>query len=128
MLNQNKGDVICTQHQMVKSWLVNGAGFETSVAWARGAQAESGLTEEIFNILKWEASKGERLGDFEVAYQNHNIPDQWQHSFNILKTNKSTIENSFHGEAYQHHYWLYLDKYKDRIFRKKTELKEGKGS
>ena len=88
----------------------------------------STIPEQTFNVLKWEASKGERLGEFEVAYQNHNIVDQWQHAFNILKANHSTIENSFHGEGYQYHYWLYLDKYNDRIFRKKLEPKEKKAS
>jgi len=83
------------------------------------APAQSGLSEESFNILKWESQKGERLGDFEVAYKAHNIPDNWQHAYNILKANNATIKNHFGPEGYAHYYWLYLEKYDDRIFRKK---------
>ncbi len=34
-----------------------------------------GLTEDAFNILKWEAGKGSKLGNFEAAYKTQNMPD-----------------------------------------------------
>jgi hypothetical protein len=87
------------------------------------AEAESKpkvlLPEETFNILKWSDEKGSRLGDYQVAYKAQNSPDKWQHCFNILKTNNSLIANSFHEEGYVYRYWIFPEKYEDRIFRKK---------
>jgi len=83
------------------------------------------LSEETFNILKWENEKGSRLGDYEVAYKKHNILENWQHCFNILKQNSAVIGNPFHLEGYHFRYWIYPEKYSDRIFRKK--LNEVKG-
>jgi len=77
------------------------------------------LPEETFNILKWSDEKGSRLGDYQVAYKAQNLPDKWQHCFNILKTNNSLIANSFHEEGYVYRYWIFPEKYEDRIFRKK---------
>jgi hypothetical protein len=77
------------------------------------------LPEETFSILKWQDEKGERLGDFQAAYKNMNIPDKWNHAYNILKNNNATIANSFHELGYQFRYWIFPSKYDDRIFRKK---------
>lgn len=84
-------------------------------------QAQAGLSEEAFNLLKWESQKGERLGNFEVAFRASNLPDKWNHAFNILRANNATIKNHFAHEGFAYHYWLYLDKYQDRIFRKRKE-------
>jgi len=84
-------------------------------------QAHAGLREEAFNLLKWEASKGEKLGEFECAFKASNMPDKWNHAFNILRANNATIKNHFAPDDFIHRYWLYLDKYQDRIFRKKKE-------
>jgi hypothetical protein len=83
------------------------------------------LSEKTFNILKWQVEKGNRLGEYEVAYKNQNILDSWQHCFNILKQNSAVIGNRFHEEGYGYAYWIYPEKYEDRIFRKK--LNEVKG-
>jgi hypothetical protein len=83
------------------------------------APVPSGVSEQVFDILKWEASKGSRLGEFEAAFKASNLPDKWSHAFNILKANNATIKNHFSPEGFAHYYWLYLDKYDDRIFRKK---------
>jgi len=77
------------------------------------------LPEETFNILKWENEKGSRLGDYQVAYKQQNIPDKWQHAYNILKANNSLIGNPFKEEGYVYRYWIFPEKYPDRIFRKK---------
>lgn len=77
------------------------------------------ILEKNFDILKWASEKGSKLGDYEVAYENHNIRDDWIHAYNILKSNKSLIADSFHCEGYAYHYWIYPEKYQDRIFRKK---------
>jgi len=83
------------------------------------------LSELTFNVLKWQDEKGVRLGDFQVAYKNMNLPDKWLHCYNILKANSSVINNSFKEEGYVYRYWIYPEKYNDRIFRKR--LNEAKG-
>ena len=82
------------------------------------------LSEETFNILKWQDEKGPSLGDYQVAYKNMNVVDKWQHCFNILRNNNSVIANSFHEEGYEFRYWIFPEKYEDRIFRKKLKEKE----
>ena len=88
-------------------------------------EVKATLSEDTFSILKWDNEKGERLGDFQVAYKQQNIPEKWQHCFNILKANNSLIANRFHEQGYVHAYWIFPDKYPDRIFRKRLE-KEAK--
>lgn len=83
------------------------------------AEAKATVSEKRFNVLKWRNEKGERLGDYQVAYQSHNLPESWSHAFNILKVNICLIANPFHEEGYAYRYWIYPEKYKDRIFRKK---------
>jgi hypothetical protein len=83
------------------------------------------LSEETFNVLKWQSEKGARIGDFEVAYKSQNALDNWQHAYNILKVNNAVIGNPFHEDGYVYRYWIY-EKYDDRIFRKKLSEKEVK--
>jgi len=88
-------------------------------------EAKATIPEERFNILKWQDEKGERLGDYQVAYRNHSLPENWDHAFKILKANSSLIANRFHEPNYVYAYWIYPDKYPDRIFRKKLEEAKG---
>ncbi|MCS7123933.1 MAG: hypothetical protein NZ932_00735 [Candidatus Bathyarchaeota archaeon] len=90
-----------------------------------GFEVKAKISEETFLILKWQSEKGSRLGDYEVAYKNQNVFENWQHCFNILKQNNAVIGNPFHEEGYRFRYWIYPEKYGDRIFRKK--LNEVKG-
>lgn len=89
------------------------------------AEDKATLSEDRFNVLKWQGKKGERLGDFEVAYKEHNLPEAWNHAYNILKANNSLIANPYKEEGYEYRYWIYPEKYQNRIFRKK--LGEAKG-
>jgi len=82
-------------------------------------QPRTRVSEEKFNVLKWENEKGAKLGDFQAAYKKHNLPDKWQHAYNILKVNTSLISNPFKEKGYEFRYWIYPEKYSDRIFRKK---------
>lgn len=84
-------------------------------------EAKATLPELTFNILKWEAEEGAKLGKYEVAYQKANIPDKWQHGFNILRNNNALISKRFHENGYVYSYWIFPEKYVDRIFRKKRE-------
>ena len=89
------------------------------------AKSKPKISEETFNILKWDNEKGERLGDFQTAYKNKNVLENWQHAYNILKQSNAVIGNRFHEQGYEYAYWIYPEKYEDRIFRKK--LNEVKG-
>jgi len=82
-------------------------------------EVKAKVPEETFSILKWDDEKGERLGDFQAAYKNKNVLENWQHAYNILKQANAVIGNPFHLEGYQYRYWIYPEKYGDRIFRKK---------
>lgn len=92
-----------------------------------GSEVKAVLSEDTFNILRWVDEKGERLGDFQVAYKQQNLADNWLHAFNILKVNNSFIANRFHEKGYVYAYWIFPDKYPDRIFKKKLTEKEVKG-
>ena len=85
---------------------------------AKVEKSKAVLPEATFN-LKWQVEKGNRLGEYEVAYKSQNILDNWQHCFNILKQNNAVIGNRFHEQGYEYAYWIYPEKYEDRIFRKK---------
>ena len=82
-------------------------------------KSKAKISEETFNILKWDNEKGERLGDFQTAYKNKNVLESWQHAYNILKQANAVIGNRFHEQGYEYAYWIYPEKYEDRIFRKK---------
>jgi hypothetical protein len=84
-----------------------------------GREVKARIPEERFNFLKWQEEKGSRLGDFQVAYAKLNVPESYSHAFNVLKANNSFIANPFHEEGYEFGYWIYPQKYSDRIFRKR---------
>ena len=83
------------------------------------AEPKAVISEEPFNTLKYETAKGERLGDYEVAYKKSNNTDDWQRCFNVLRANSATIKSHFSEPSWSHFYWLYLEKYDDRFFRVK---------
>ena len=86
-----------------------------------GLENESAAVNEItFTILKWDAQKGSKLGDFEVAYKASNIEDKWQHAFNILRSSNATIKERYHGGSYSYSYWVYGQ---DKIYRQKLKPK-----
>jgi hypothetical protein len=91
-----------------------------------GVEIKPHIPEETFTVLKWQSEKGSRLGDYEVAYKSQNVLENWQHAFNILKQSNAVIGNRFHGEGYVYAYWVFPEKYADRIFRKKLK-EEAKG-
>lgn len=105
------------------NWLGQKQGFRDQ---KKPKQASIG--ENVFQALKWEAGKGSRLGDFEVAYKTQNMPDPWQHAYNILKANNSLIANAFKEEGYAYRYWIFPEKYTDRIFRQRLSESEVKAA
>lgn len=79
------------------------------------------VKEETFTSLKFEAQKGERLGEFEVAAKANNLPDKWQQAYNILRRNNATIKERYHGAGYAYSYWVYGE---DRIYRQKLKKQD----
>lgn len=93
----------------------------------RQSLATLGLKSELakgneanFMTLKYEAQKGTKLGEFEIAHKKANLDDKWQTAFTILRNSNSTIEDRYHGIDYQYSYWLYGS---DKIYRKKLQPK-----
>ncbi|MGB9841553.1 MAG: hypothetical protein ACPLKZ_02385 [Candidatus Bathyarchaeales archaeon] len=83
-------------------------------------KATATVQEATFTILKFEPQQGAKLGEFEVAYKQNNLPDKWQNAYNILRNSNATIQNRYHGEEYQYSYWLYAA---DKIYRQKLKPK-----
>jgi hypothetical protein len=101
------------------------AAFKQQFAVKKGVSAEppkkvAVVREETFACLKFEPQKGVRIGEFEVAYREQNLPEHWNHAFNILRQANATINNRYYGEGYQYSYWLYGE---GRIFRQKLSQK-----
>jgi len=84
-----------------------------------GTEVKARIPEDRFSTLKWQDEKGSKLGDYQVAYAQHNVPENWSHAFNVLKANNSFIANPFKEEGYEFRYWIFPEKYSDRIFRKR---------
>jgi len=96
------------------------AAFKQQFAAKKGVSAEPpkpvAVREETFACLKFEPQKGVRIGEYEVAYRENNLPEHWNHAYNILRQANATIKNRYHGEGYQHSYWLYGE---GRIYRQR---------
>jgi hypothetical protein len=93
--------------------------FRIQIEKLLGREVKARILEDRFNFLKWQDEKGVRLGDYQVSFTKHNVPESWSHAFNFLKANNSFIANPFHEEGYEFVYWIYPQKYSDRIFRKR---------
>jgi hypothetical protein len=81
---------------------------------------EPAAVSELNFALKYEKQKGTQLGDYEVAHKAGNLPEKWQRAYNILRASNATIKDRYHGEGYQHSYWLYGE---DKIYRQKLKPK-----
>jgi len=96
------------------------AGLTSIEAWLK-EMVTVPVDEEIFLSLSWDESGGPKLGDFDVAYRDHNQPDPWQRAWNILKANNATLKDHYGPEGFSWFYWIYPEKYSDRIFRKRRQ-------
>ena len=95
------------------------SGLESVNAWLNEKQTVP-MVEDDFNRLHWEESAGPKLGDFDVAYRDHDQPiETWQRCFDALKAENADINKHYSPEGFTHFYWLYPEKYQDKIFRKK---------
>ncbi|MBT0160419.1 hypothetical protein G4O51_10680 [Candidatus Bathyarchaeota archaeon A05DMB-2] len=78
------------------------------------------VQEVTFTTLRFEPQQGAKLGDFEVAYRQNNLADKWSSAYSILRNSNATIKDRYHGDGYQHSYWLYGE---DKIYRQKLKPK-----
>jgi len=92
------------------------SAFKQAVGAKKGVCA---VKEETFTCLTFEAAKGNRIGEFEVAAKEKNREEPWLHAYNILKQANASINNRYHGEGYQYSYWLFGEK----IYRQKLKPK-----
>ena len=95
--------------------------FKQQMAKQKGVvETPTAVKEETFTCLKFEPMKGVKIGEYEVAYKEQNLPEHWNSAFNVLKQSNATIAKRYHGEGYQYTYWLYGE---GKIYRQKLNLK-----
>ena len=93
---------------------------ETMAPKAKPKENIAAVQELSFTTLRFEAQKGARLGEYEIAHKAGNLPDKWQSAHNILRSSNATIKERYQGEGYQYSYWLYGE---DKIYRQKLKPK-----
>jgi hypothetical protein len=76
------------------------------------------VKEEAFNILKWDAQEGAKIGAYDVAYKATNLLDKWNQAHNVLRQNNAVINARYHGEGYVCAYWVYGE---DKIYRQRLK-------
>jgi len=81
-------------------------------------QAPPTIQELTFTTLKFDSQKGDKLGEFEIAYKTTNPPDKFDQAFNILRNSNATIKERYHGQAYAYSYWIYGE---GKIYRQKLK-------
>lgn len=80
---------------------------------------QAAVTQDVFNCLTYEEQQGAKLGIFETASKDKNDESKFQTAFNTLDVAKATIKDRYHGQNYQHTYWLYNQK----IYRQRRTQK-----
>ena len=88
------------------------------IAEVKGIRETSAVREETFTCLKFEKQQGNRLGEFEVAYEASNLPDKFSPAYGVLRANNATIKNRYHDPNYAYTYWLFGA---DKIYRQKRK-------
>lgn len=67
--------------------------------------------EAFLNLLGWEKSQGNKLGEFQFTTRQANgNSEAFNRAYNVLKVNNASISNRFHDEGFQHSYWLFSGK------------------
>ena len=68
------------------------------------------VSEDTFQVLKFEEQKSDKLGIFATADPKENDAERFALAFSILKANESTISKRYHGQGYVNSYWTFGDK------------------
>ena len=74
------------------------------------------VSENNFD-LTYAKHTGAKLGEFQIADEKDSPSDLYKRALNILKQNKATIKDRYHGNGYVYGYW----EYQDKIWRKKLK-------
>ena len=77
---------------------------------------KTAVSEKRFD-LTYTKHTGAKLGEFEIADEKDSPSDLYKRALNILKQNKATIKDRYHGNGYVYGYW----EYQDKIWRKKLK-------
>lgn len=120
-MNENEEKILKILANFANNVEIAATSMKQEIAEAIGVKETTAVKEETFSILKYEKQQGNRLGEFEVAYQTHNIPEKWSHAYGILRRNNATINNRYHGTSYTYSYWLYGD---GKIYRQKLKREQ----
>lgn len=83
-----------------------------------GGPAPAAMKEDVFAGLVWENQEGASLGNFAVAYKDHNALNKWNPAYEFLQKNKAAINARYHGEGYVFSYWIY---HEGKIYRQKLK-------
>ena len=83
-------------------------------------QTHAAVSETTFHILKFETQQGAKIGEYELAIDKNNLPDKFNHAYNILRNSNATIQARYFGEGYLFSYWLYSE---GKIYRQKLKTK-----
>lgn len=82
------------------------------------SQQSAAVTETTFTTLKFDPAKGEKLGDYEIAYKASNIADKFDYAYNVLRASNATIKDRYHSSGYEFSYWIYGE---NKIYRQKLK-------
>jgi hypothetical protein len=81
---------------------------------------EQVVNESIFLVLKFDDQKGDKLGEFAVAYKASNQEGPWNEAYTVLNKASATIKDRYKGKGYQFSYWIYGE---GKIYRQKLKGK-----
>jgi hypothetical protein len=107
-----------------ESWDQLGRDFELIEAnIKRGSKAKQppeqiAVLEESFTTLRFEPMKGDKLGDYEIAFKSGNIEGKFQSAYNVLAASNATIKDRYHGAGYAFSYWLFGE---GKIYRQRLK-------
>ena len=76
------------------------------------------VLEESFTTLRFEPMKGDKLGDYEIAFKSGNIEGKFQSAYNVLAASNATIKDRYHGTGYAFSYWLFGE---GKIYRQRLK-------
>ena len=77
---------------------------------------KTAVPEKSFD-LTYTKHTGAKLGEFQIADEKDSPTDLYKRALNILKQNKATIKDRYHGNGFVYGYW----EYQNKIWRKKLK-------
>jgi hypothetical protein len=119
-MSSSERDVLIDFANAVEAAAVN-LKHSLGVDCTQKTQQTNAVQEITFTTLKFDPMKGEKLGDYEIAYKTNNIADKFESAYNVLRASNATIKDRYHGNGYQFSYWIYGE---GKIYRQKLRAKQ----